>query len=105
LQDEVDRDQLLLSLADDFKRYYFERWREELAMQRGSPSMSLQQTLIAGKVNDTNSQLAAIATQLDENTSTMRQLYECVDRLIDHCSNLEQRVSRIEGLLLDDGAL
>lgn len=55
-------DQLLCALASDFKKYYFEIWRKELASQRSTS----QVTLLLGRVNELKKENVKLRTELDE---------------------------------------
>jgi len=74
-QDEEHRfDELLCSLADDFKKYYFEEWRRELAAQRS------------------NSQFTLLAARLEEVKQENEQLRQRVEALEDQVQMHKERL-------------
>lgn len=103
------RDTLLLSLANDFRRYFFDHWRVELAQQRNASShssLALQFALIEGKLRDVQAHLAALEQQvhvhlaaLDQqvkhNSNTLDALYECIEMFSSQCDEFEQQLGRV----------
>lgn len=105
---QQQRDELLISLAADFKRYFFESWRQELRAQRStSLSPSVAQTLLLGKVNELQRHQWTLETNLSEISQSMAQkcvgdeqtltsLYACVEQLVQQYELLNNRVARLE---------
>lgn len=107
-QQQQQRDELLISLAADFKRYFFESWRQELRAQRStSLSPSVAQTLLLGKVNELQRHQWTLETNLSEISQSMAQkcvgdeqtltsLYACVEQLVQQYELLNNRVALLE---------
>lgn len=98
---EDEKNDLLLLLASDFKRYYFDQWRFEMAQQRSKDDEFSAQTLyVKGKISDAVQPLQQQNLRLQQDLCTCFEtidiLTDCVQALTEQLNAIELRLDRLE---------
>jgi len=100
-----ERDKMLLTLANDFKRYYFEQWRQELKMQRGPTLKGTQNWTIAKLAeletlfNEQKQLQDSFFAQTERQMSIQKEAFESICAFLDSVDCRLLRLERICGLL------
>lgn len=98
---ENDRDALLLSLANDFKRYFFNQWRYELSQQRLNIDENSPQILLTnGKINAAVGPLYLHCKQLQDQIKLCEQTQatfcDCLNTILNRLDNIDSRLQQVE---------
>ena len=91
--------ELLCSLASDFKKYYFEIWRSELASQRATS----QFTLLLGHINELKRENVRLQTEINELKDALLKQKECVSFVYSQTRMLTEQFCDLANIITSDG--
>lgn len=95
--DEHQYDEFLLSLAKDFRRYYFERWRSEMASQRSSN----QTTLFAGRIADLEMENKNLRKAVFDMTKQIELQGRCMNLILHQQDSTKKDLIELTNLVED----
>lgn len=93
--ENILRQKILCSLADDFKKYYFEAWRRELMMQR-CPS---QITLLLAQVGELQNQVKNLLSTIEELKETNRRQRQNLQFVYNQTNTLTENLCEMANLI------